>query len=206
MNFVDTIRSWRPLWRLITLTAEPTLLIPLGLLIFGWLWLSCSRRTALWFGGLWVLGASLLVLQKLLYYAFGISLASIRLFSISGHSYMASYLYGSLVVILCASWRRANRYIAYAGVLLLVLLVGVSRVAMFGHRMSEAIVGLLIGTALLFVFLRKGWRPAHARFPAWTLAVPAVVLFVALYGHVYEFETIFRRIGRSVRPDAIFYR
>lgn len=206
MNFVDTIRSWRPLWRLITLTAEPTLLIPLGLLIFGWLWLSCSRRTALWFGGLWAFGAALLVTQKLLYYAFGISLASIRLFSISGHSYMATYVYGSLVVILCASWRRTNRYIAFALVMLLVLLVGVSRVAMFGHRMSEAIVGLAIGAALLFWFLRKGWRHSQSRLSAWTLAIPAAVLFALLYGHVYEFETIFRRIGRSMRPDAIFYR
>lgn len=86
MNFAETIRSYGPMWRRITLTAEPTLLIPLGLLIFGWLWLSCSRRTALWFGGLWVFGASLLVVQKLLYYTFGISLDAIRLYTISGHS------------------------------------------------------------------------------------------------------------------------
>lgn len=119
---------------------------------------------------------------------------------------MASYVCGALVVILCASWRRTWRYVAFAGVVALVLLIGVSRVAMFGHRISEAIVGLMIGTALLFVFLRKGWRPARPRWSAWTLAIPSLAVGVALYGHVFEFETIFRRIGRSFRPGATFYR
>ena len=206
MNFVDTIRSYRPFWRLITLTAEPILMIPLGIVIFVWLWASCSRRTAFVWGGQLAVGGGLIVAQKLLYYMAGVSLDSIRLYSVSGHSFTASYMFGTLVVILCASWPRALRYVAGFAILIFVLLIGVSRVALFGHRIAEAVVGLALGAGLLFIFLKKSWRYAKPRLSAWTLALPSAVVMIAMYGRVFEIETIFRSLGRWARPGVNFYR
>ncbi len=206
MTFAEYVRSFAPQWWRITLLGEPTMMIPVAVVIFVWLWASCSRRTALVWGGLLGVGGGLLIAQKLLYYMAGISFDSIRLYTLSGHSVAASYIYGSLVAILCASWPRALRYVAWSLVALLVLAIGVSRVAVAGHRVSEAVVGLGLGTLLLGGFLRMAWRQAKARYAAWTLALPALIVIVAMYGRVFEFERIFRSLGRWARPGATFYR
>jgi hypothetical protein len=96
MNFsglADQVRSYAPAWWRVTLLGEPTMMIPVAVVVVAWLWLSCSRRIALWWGALLVIGGAILVAQKLLYYAGGVGLASIRLYTISGHSMAASFVY-----------------------------------------------------------------------------------------------------------------
>ena len=205
MTFAEQVRSFAPEWWRITLLGEPTMMIPVALVIFVWLWKSCDRRTALVWGLLLGLGGALLIGQKLLYYMAGVSFDSIRFYSLSGHSVAASYIYGSLVAIIGASWPRPVRYVAYGLIALLVLAIGISRVAVAGHRTSEAATGLVIGTMLLVGFLRLAWRGSKPRYAAWSLAAPTLVVIVAMYGRVFEFETIFRQLGRWARPGVTFY-
>jgi undecaprenyl-diphosphatase len=206
MNFVDQIRSYTPAWWRITLLGEPLMMIPVAIVVIVWLWFSCSRRMALWWGALLALGGAILIAQKLLYYVGGVSLASIRLYTVSGHSVAASYIYGSLIAIIARNWPRGLRYVGWAAVALMVLAIGVSRVAVAGHRIAEAVTGLALGILLLAWFLRFVWRSGAPRYPVWTLAAPCFAVMALTYGHVYEFETIFRRLGRWARPGAIFYR
>ncbi len=206
MTFAEYIRSFADAWWRITLLGEPALLIPVAIIIVVWLWGSCSKRAALLWGSLLALGGTLLVVQKLLYYITGAALGSIKLYTISGHSTTSTYIYGSLVIILAHSWPRPVRRIAGVLTMCLVLAIAVSRVAVAGHRVAEAIAGLLIGMALLFVFLRYVWRKENSRYPVWTLALPCALSMMLTYGHVIEFERIFRMAGRWARPDAVFYK
>jgi len=206
MTFVDYVRSFAPEWWRITLLGEPTMLIPVSVVVVIWLWFSCTSRITLMWGGLLILGGVLLITQKLLYYVGGLSLTSIQLYTVSGHSVAASYIYGSLIVMIARTWPRSLKYGAWVAVGGLVLAIGVSRVVVAGHRVSEAATGLALGLILLSCFLWFSWRTAHPRIAAWTLALPCLVTMALTYGHVFEFETIFRQLGRWARPGAAFYR
>ncbi len=205
MTFVEYVRSFASEWWRITLLGEPTMLIPVAVVTIVWLWASCARRIALVWAGLLCLGGALLVAQKLLYYVGGISLSSIRLYTMSGHSLAASFIYGSLIAIIAREWPRALKYLAWTAVAALVLAIGVSRVAVAGHRSSEAISGLALGTILLGCFLHYSWRGARPRVSIWALAIPCLLVMIATYGHVIEFENIFRYLGRLAHPGSRFY-
>jgi hypothetical protein len=86
----------------------------------------------------------------------------------------------------------------------LVLAIGASRVAVAGHQVSEAVTGLALGVILLSCFLRFSWRNAYPCNAAWTLALPCFATMTLTYAHVFEFEMIFRQLGRWARPDAAF--
>ena len=205
MAFSDFVRSFNDEWWRVTLFGEPTMLMPVALIAAIWLYRACGARVALGWTGLLVLGGALLIAQKLLYYVGGVSLDGIRLYTMSGHSLASTYVYGSLIAIVARGWRPAPRYAAWLFTALFVLSIGVSRVAVAGHRSSEAIAGLLLGGALLATFLRKFWRDAQPRLAAWTLALPCAASRALAYGHVFEFENIFRYLGRWARPGARFY-
>ncbi len=205
MTFADFVRSFNNEWWRVTLFGEPTMLMPVALIVTIWLYRACGARVALGWAGLLTLGGALLIAQKLLYYAGGVSLDGIRLYTMSGHSLASSYVYGSLTAMLTRGCRPAARYLAWLFTAVFVLSIGVSRVAVAGHRSSEAIAGLALGCLLLAAFLRKFWRGAQPRLAAWTLALPCAATMALAYGHVFEFENIFRYLGRWARPGARFY-
>lgn len=205
MTFVEYLRSFAPEWWRITLLGEPTMLIPVSVVVILWLWFSCIPRIALTWGGLLALGGVLLTAQKLLYYVGGLSLEGIRLYSVSGHSLAAAYIYGSLIVIIARAWPRSLKHAAWGAVAVLVLAISVSRILVADHRTSEAVTGLALGIILLSCFLWFSWRNAHPRHAVWTLVLPSLAMMALTYGHVFEFETIFRHLGRWARPGAIFH-
>ena len=186
MTFADFVRSFNNEWWRVTLFGEPTMLMPVALIVTIWLYRACGARVALGWAGLLTLGGALLIAQKLLYYVGGVSLDGIRLYTMSGHSLASSYVYGSLTAMLTRGCRPAARYLAWLFTAVFVLSIGVSRL-------------------LLAAFLRKFWRGAQPRLAAWTLALPCAATMALAYGHVFEFENIFRYLGRWARPGARFY-
>jgi hypothetical protein len=206
MGFVDFVRSFSSEWWRITLLGEPTILIPVSIIVIVWLWFACGASVSLKWAALLAIGGGVLISQKLLYYVAGISFSSIKLYTMSGHSVAASYVYGSLIAIIAREWPRWLKYIGWLPTALLVISIGISRVAVAGHRSSEAISGLSLGTILLIVFVRYVWLAARARVTVWLLAVPVFVTIIATYGHVFEFENIFRWLGRWANPGSRFYR
>ena len=179
---------------------------PLAMVVAIWLWAACSARLAAQWFGLLCLGGLILVGQKMLYYVGGVSLTSISLYTMSGHAVAATYIYGSLVAILVRGWPRGVRWGAFLATAALVLAIGVSRVAVAHHRPSEAISGLILGAILLGCFLRFVWRRATPRLSVLWLAAPSLIVIFVTYGRVYEFENIFRWLGRRANPGVRFYR
>ncbi len=206
MSFAEYVRTFDNEWWRITLLGEPLMMVPLALIVLVWLWRSCGARTMLAWGGLLVLGGSLLVAQKLLYYVGGFSLSSIRLYTMSGHSLAASYIYGSLAAIVARGWPAGCRWAVYVLAAGLILAIAVSRVAVAQHRPSEAIGGLTLGVLLLACYLRFYWSRARTHLAGWTLTLPCLLVMALTYGHVFEFENIFRQAGRWANPGVRFYR
>jgi hypothetical protein len=94
-----------------------------------------------------------------------------------------------------ANRSRPSRWIGYVLAAALVLAIAAARVVVAPHRPAEAVAGLAIGAPLLAVFVGRFWRRAKPTLPAWTLALPCLAAIALTYGHVFEFENIFRWLG-----------
>jgi membrane-associated phospholipid phosphatase len=195
MSYVEYLRSFSPQWWRLTLLGEPTVLIPVSIIIAIWLWTACSFRVALRWTALLTLGAAILVAQKLLYYVGGFSITSIRLYTMSGHAMAASFVYGSLAALLTRDWRKFARHSAYTITATMVFGIGVSRVLVAGHHLSEAVSGLALGALLMIAFARWLWPEMRPTQTVWSLAIPCLIAISITYGHVFELENIFRKIG-----------
>jgi membrane-associated phospholipid phosphatase len=204
MKFPGSWSELIPSWWQITLMGEPTLMIPLSLMIIFWLRSACGPKFGLWWGGLLLVIVAILASQKILYYAFGLSMESIELYSVSGHAAISLYVYGSLSVIIGRYIHPILRVLLWLCALALIGAIAISRLNIDAHRPSEIILGLIIGFVVLVVFLRFIWPRASSWLPIWTLALPSLLIILVFYGHVFEFERIMRFIGRWLRPGVTF--
>ena len=205
MSFPDYVRSFDNEWWRVTLLGEPTMLVPVSLVVALWLWRSCGARVLLAWAGLLALAGLILIVQKLLFYVGGFAFDSIRLYTMSGHSVAAPFVYGSLAAMIAKHWRPGPRWTLYVLAAALAIAIAISRVAVAHHRPSEAISGFAVGVLLLAAFLRWSWPWAKPTLAAWTLALPVLATILLTYGHVIEFENIFRWLGRRARPGAGFH-
>lgn len=79
----------------------------------------------------------------------------------SGHAAQATLLYGALAALMFLHSRsRGLRAAALAGAMLMVALVGASRLVLRAHWFSDVIAGVLVGGAWLALCLaaRAAWR------------------------------------------------
>ena len=204
MTFPGSWSDFIPSWWQITLMGEPTLMIPLSLMIIFWLRSACGPKFGLWWGSLLLIIVAILASQKILYYAFGLSLERIELYSVSGYAAISLYVYGSLGVIIGRYIHPFLRVLLWLGTLALIGGIAISRLNIDAHRPAEIILGLIIGSVVLIVFLRFIWPKASSWLPIWTLALPSLLIILVFYGHVFEFERIMRFIGRWLRPGVTF--
>ncbi|NDA48024.1 MAG: phosphatase PAP2 family protein [Alphaproteobacteria bacterium] len=199
-SWTDLIPSW---WQ-ITLMGEPALMIPMSAMIIFWLRSACGPKFGLWWGALLLIIVAVLSLQKILYYAFGLSVESIELYSVSGHSAISIYVYGSLAVMIGRYLNPVLRLLLWVFSAGLIIAIAISRLNIDAHRPSEILLGLVIGLVVLVVYLRYIWPQAKSWLPIWTLALPCLLIIFSVYGHVIEFERVMRFIGKWLRPGVTF--
>jgi membrane-associated phospholipid phosphatase len=199
--------SWSeliPSWWQITLMGEPALMIPVSMMIIFWLRSACGPKFGLWWGALMGVIVAVLSLQKILYYAFGLALESIELYSVSGHAAISLYVYGSLTVMIGRYLHPVMRIVLWALSAALIVAIALSSLNIDAHLPSEIILGLLIGLSVLVVFLRFIWPKAKSWLPIWTLALPCFLIIFSVYGHVIDFERVMRFLGKVLRPGVTF--
>ncbi|QKJ87796.1 phosphatase PAP2 family protein [Paramixta manurensis] len=141
-------------WKVLTYFGDSMLLLPTAVIIALIMpWKSDNRR-AVWY---WLLAfglAGLIVsVSKILFMAFGIGSARYNFTGFSGHSAMSATLWPVMLWLLSGRlppvWRRITLVIGY----LIPLMVGVSRLAIHAHSVSEVIAGLILGYTLSSLFL-----------------------------------------------------
>ena len=82
----------------------------------------------------------------------------------SGHSTQSAAIYGFLAVLCWRSARRSVRWIGASGAILLVGLVGFSRLYLGVHWLSDVLGGLLLGASWLFLVVSgQRWLTHRAR-------------------------------------------
>ena len=167
-------------WPLLTRLGETGILLPAALLVM----LALARRPVTrplafrWF--VFLCGASLMTAaSKVAFMGWGLGSAALNFTGISGHSMVAAAIYPLLLVTLASHAPPVAQRIALATGFALALLVGISRLAVDAHSVSEVIAGLLLGSAASAAVIARTQLPRAVIGPlmpalvaGWLLVMP----------------------------------
>ncbi|BEV15063.1 phosphatase PAP2 family protein [Herbaspirillum sp. DW155] len=162
-------------WHTITFLGDSTMTIP-GACILA-LWLGANRMWRQMFAWLLAFGTamSIVVISKLLFMGWGITLPGLNFTGFSGHTASSSALYLSIALLLTQDGSRTRRALVLALTAVLVTAVGLSRLMIKVHSESEVLLGLLVGAAAAWGFglsLRQSAPPLrHLLLPVGLAAV-----------------------------------
>lgn len=135
-------------WHLLTRLGEMQILLPAALLaLMAMLRRPDSRPLAGWWL-LFLLAAALLTTaSKLAFMGWGIGSAELDFTGISGHAMFAGAIYPLLMGALASHASPTGQRLAIGTGFVLALLVGISRLEVGAHSISEVIAGLFFGGA-----------------------------------------------------------
>jgi len=160
---IDTLLNPSFFWRAATHLGSWALLLPLFAGQFVALWSSQPAAARRWLVALG-LTVSATAVSKCLFWGWGIGSAALDFTGISGHAMLATAI---LPVFLCVCMPAHAGRLRHWGTglgLLLALGVGLSRVVLDAHSVSEVVAGWLAGLAVVAVTLRAldgAVRPAR---------------------------------------------
>jgi len=166
MVFPDASTALSPAalaWSLITRLGEAQILLPallVACVVLAW----CGGARQAWIWLVAVATATLLTTaSKVAFIGFGWGWPGLDFTGISGHAMFAAAIWPPLLW-LCARplpprWRAAGWLAGTA----LALLVGVSRLVVHAHSLSEVVAGALLGGAVSALLLRATLQPSPPR-------------------------------------------
>lgn len=176
----------------ITDFGDLAVLLPLVAVVTAWLVTIRQPRILLW----WLVAVALCMSSTAaLKIYFFVCPPLVDLHSPSGHTSLSTLVYGALtlaVAMIVTGWKRIAVFAAGAT---FVAAIGVSRVAIHAHSLTEVLVGSLIGIAALALFAGQFWprRPAEPRLQPMLIA--CIALMVMLNGQDLHAEGFLHTIG-----------
>lgn len=142
-------------WMAVSAMGESRLVLPAALVAMVFVAMSERPPVFHWLWALAIAGTAVLV-SKLAFLGWGIGWAAIDFTGISGHSMVSASVYPVLGYAVGNRYsRRAATLTAWTGAALAVL-IGVSRLVLGAHSVSEVILGLGVG-ALVSVAVLARW-------------------------------------------------
>lgn len=155
--------AWGAFWPVFTRLGESQILLPTALALALWLaWRGRLPRLALdWIGAL-VVAVVAVVASKVAFMGYGIGWAAIDFTGISGHSMCAAAFYPiaglCMVGALGTAESPRSRAVGLAVGVAVAVLIGISRLVVGAHSLSEVIAGLALGGAVTALALvRSRW-------------------------------------------------
>lgn len=168
-------------WDAFTWLGDSSLLLPAALWVA--VWLSVARRTwpaALWWVLLFGVGSSLVLASKLAFMGWGIGSARFDFTGFSGHTALSASVWPVALWLLASRWGHAPRVAMACVGWALALGIGLSRLVLQAHSISEVLAGYLLGFGVSFTFLAlQHGRPSpqvHWPLVAVSLALPLTFL------------------------------
>ncbi|WP_432261511.1 phosphatase PAP2 family protein [Cupriavidus sp. TMH.W2] len=184
-----------PHWHLVSLFGESAYLLPCALFLCLWLyWRGAPGSARHWV--LAFLPAALLVLaSKLAFLGWGIGSEALNFTGFSGHAMMAaSVLPVMFYLAVPAAWTRRGWAAAGAGVCL-AFLVGVSRLALHAHSVSEVAGGLAVGLCVSLPFIARRTTPHGPLAMVLAGVALASALVVPMTGTVGASHTLIQQLA-----------
>lgn len=167
-------------WIAFTRLADTNLTIPAAAVLTVWLlcartWRTCLLWCVLFGGGLFLVAAT-----KIAYAGWGIGIAFIDFKGFSGHAMRAASLAPVLMHVLL---QRRSRTVLTAGVVFGVLFalgIGISRLVLQVHSVSEVVTGWMLGFAIAWLFIRFCAHHPTITFDRRSLALATLFLLPLL--------------------------
>ncbi len=191
-------------WHWLTFFGDTMLLLPCAVIIVALLlWKAETRRTSLQW--LLLIGAAgaVVIVSKLAFLGWGIGSRAYDFTGFSGHSALSASIWPVLIWILASRASRRVRLAAVACGYLLALTIGVSRVILHAHSVSEVIAGLALGFAISTSFLlmqySRGTRIRHLSAGQLT-AVLLLPLLLVMQGKKAPTQDLLERIALTIAP------
>jgi membrane-associated phospholipid phosphatase len=140
-------------WQLISHLGSSSLLMPiLAIAVIG-LWLSSQKKVVhLWIIGL-TLAVTITVISKVFFLGWGIGIASLNFTGISGHTLLATSILPVLFFSVAGESQTKFSNIGLWFGLILSFSVGISRIVLGMHSISEVVAGWMIGLVVCGVTL-----------------------------------------------------
>jgi membrane-associated phospholipid phosphatase len=163
-------------WHLLTRLGELQILLPVALIACLVLWRqSAARPLAFWW--LTYLGLATLATtaSKIAFIGWGIGIAELNFTGVSGHAMLAAAIYPLLLGIAASQAPPGGQKIAIAAGFMLALLVGISRLVVGAHSVSEVLAGLLLGGAVSTLTI------LHTRLPRDLIAGPVIPIIACAW-------------------------
>jgi len=126
---------------------------PAALGIAIWLIVGRGWRMALWWCLLFIAGMSLVAVSKIAFIGWGIGIRSIDFTGFSGHSMRATAVFPVLFYLIL---QKAPPVARVSGVLLGIVfgvIIGISRLVLHSHSVSEAAAGCVLGSMVSLSFI-----------------------------------------------------
>jgi len=141
-------------WMAVSAMGESRLVLPAALVAMAFVAMSERPPVFHWLWALAIAGSAVLA-SKLAFLGWGIGWAAIDFTGFSGHSMVSAAVYPVLGYAIGNRYsRRVAMLLACAGALF-ALLIGVSRLVLGAHSVSEVISGLAVGAAVSGVVLAR---------------------------------------------------
>lgn len=158
-------------WLAITRLAGLTVMAPAALAIAALLVLEGERRLAMWWCLLFTAALGLVTATKMAFIGWGIGIRPLDFTGASGHAMRAMAVAPVIFYLLL---HKAPHPVRVAGVLAgfaLGVMIGISRVVLHAHSVTEVVAGWLLGAIVSLGFI---WMSGSLRQPAFN---PARIAF-----------------------------
>jgi len=187
------------LMQAITSLGDSGLLLPASLCVFAYLLYRGAHSVALMWATALTIGLGTTLVAKLGFHACSVEIGLPDIRSPSGHTAFGAIFFGCGGLL--AGYGRPvwQRVVLLCAAATLILLIGLSRVALNAHTPEEVVSGLAIGSVCVAMF---AWVHARAKPPEVRLrpvVVGFAVLVVLLNGHSLNAEPLIQDIADKLR-------
>lgn len=198
-------------WHWLTFFGDSMLLLPCAVLIvILLLWKADTRRTCWQWLLLFGAAGTIVVISKLAFMGWGIGSRLFNFTGFSGHSALSASIWPVMIWILTSRAPRSLRLAAVAGGYCLALAVGVSRVLIHAHSVSEVVAGLALGVTISLSFLLLQYsRHTHIHHLSYgqVTVVLLLPLLLVIQGKKAPTQGLLEQIAATVAPKGrIFTR
>lgn len=171
-------------WTEITRFGDITVTSVIALALAAWLFVENEKRLALWWSVLFGTGLGIVVATKMAFIGWGIGIRAIDFAGFSGHAMRTTAVFPVLLYLILQRASFRLRSIAVVLGLAFGVLVGVSRLAVGVHSVSEIVAGWLLGAAVSLSFIRIAATSLSRHvFRPMRIALSLLILLPAPYVH-----------------------
>jgi membrane-associated phospholipid phosphatase len=165
-------------WVAITKLADTIVMLPAAALCIGGLALRRAWRLALSWCLLLTAGLAIVAATKIAFIGWGIGIPSLDFTGFSGHAMRATAIAPVLFYLICQKAPPPARLAAVLAGIGFGLLIGVSRIMVHAHSVSEVVGGCLVGAVigLVFISMLAGMHNPVPASPVFALGLLVLVL------------------------------